>query len=133
MQETSRLKGSDWLILSHFTAGLIHNDDHDFVDLDYDFDALVDLDDDFVDLDHDFVDLDFDALVVLDNYRTGLEGQEELPLEALDLSLGAGKVAWLLDQLLLLDVGVDHQDHRRRDHDFVHHHGYDELNLQRSD
>ena len=45
MQETSRLKGSDWLILSHFTAGLIHHDDHDFVDLDHDFDALVDLDD----------------------------------------------------------------------------------------
>ena len=51
MQETSRLKGSDWLILSHFTAGLIHHDDHDFVDLDHDFDALVDLDDNFDDLD----------------------------------------------------------------------------------
>ena len=73
MQETSRPKGSDWLFLSHFTAGLIDHDDHDFVDLDHDF---VDLDHDFDDLDHDFVDLDhdfvvldhdFDALVDLDD------------------------------------------------------------------
>ena len=44
LQETSRLKGSDWLILSHFTAGLIHNDDHDFDDLDFDFEDLDDFD-----------------------------------------------------------------------------------------
>ena len=60
LQETSRPKGSDWLILSHFTAGLIHHDDdHGFDDLDdLDFEDLDDFDhlDDHDD--HDLVDLD---------------------------------------------------------------------------